>query len=547
MGLLAADLRALANLPATRLGRRLMTSTGIGLVLVAMLSWWFARAIVDRPLLLAQLYRDSQGDSLRGLLGYGLLAGPIVASWLGLALGQRQLFEAPELALWRQAPIAGWRAPVQVLLRATFLSTCWASALSLPFVVAVLQRSPAPAWAFALAPLAILGATAPLLATLLATHIVLVRFFAGRWLRLVFAILGALASVGFSTWLLLTMVARGHDRAPEIAGITTQSGRLPWTIDTGAALLAAAARGELDLHALLGITGWLFLAFAAFRAVSHLHPGACERHLAAEPPLWKNGGRRWPASIAATVRRKEYAQLLQQPGALIGFLVFAVLVFALVQRQVLVTGILANPRLPRDVLHVAALLTQWFLAVLLVLYAHMGRLVLWDAPQWSLWVASPAAPFAILRGKLVAIFVFLLWPLLLVGLAGALTLDAGPAALLAFTGIALGGTLTALGVLAAVGTWPRLMQPDDGGQAAQSGRSFLGALLLVVGFELAAAPAVFGWLWLQELAQHRPLSADVVWQWAPQVVAAAGGYGLLIAALGILVGTANYRRLLRPR
>ncbi len=547
MRLVAADLRALANLPATKLGRRVLATLAIGMALLALLSWWFAQALVSRPALLSRLSTVTGGDEQRGLLGYGLMAGPLVATWLGLAFAQRQLFEAPELALWRQAPIAPSRGAMQVLVRASFVSWCWASALALPFLVTLLLHANAPAWAIALAPLAMLSATAPLLAVLLAVHVVLVRFFAGRVLRLVFVLLGALASVGFSTWLLLTMLSRGSERAHGVVALAQAPGELPWSVGAGASLLAAAARGRLDVPALLTVAGWVAGAFVGFRLVARLHPRAWERHLAAEPPLWRDRGGRWPASLAATVRKKEFAQLLQQPGALVGFLVFAVLVFALQRQEVLVGGLLATPHVPRDVLHCAVMLTHWFLAVLLVLYAHMGRLVLWDAPQWSLWVCSPGAPGAMLRGKLAAIFVFLLWPLLLVAFAGAAMLGASRAALLVFGAIALGGTFAALGVLATVGTWPRLMRPDDGGQAVQGGKSFLAAMVLVLVYYLALLPALVAWVWLGQHTRDRTLRPGAARAAAPWVAGGACAYGLLVLALGLLVGTRNFRRLLAPR
>ena len=547
MALLLADLRALTNLPATRLGRRVLAGIAIGLSMLALLSWWFAQLVLTQPRLLATLHRASGGDEQRGLLGYGLLAGPLVATWLGLALAQRQLFEAPELSLWRQAPLPGWRGPLQVLLRAIFLSACWAGALALPFLAAMLRAANAPAWAFALAPVALLGATAPLLAVLLAVHVVLVRFFAGRILRLVFVLLGALASVGFSTWLLLTMLGRGGEHGAGLVQVARASGELPWTVGEGASLLAAAARGRLDTAALGAVLGWVAAAVAGFALVARLHPRAWERHLAAEPPLWRGRGRRWPASLAATVRKKEIAQLLQQPGALVGFLVFAVLVFALARQEGLLGGWSRASAVPRDVAQFATMVLHWFLAVLLVLYAHMGRLVLWDAPQWSLWVASPAAPGAVLRGKLAAIFLFLMWPLLLVAAAGAVLHAASGVALLAFTGTALGGTLVALGVLAAVGTSPRLMRPDDPGPVAQGGRAFLAALVLVLTFYLALVPAVFAWAWLAAATGERWLLALEPLEWVPQVVGAACAYGLLVLALGMLAGKRNLRRLFAPR
>jgi len=545
MKLLRADLQVLGNLATTRAGRRLALGTGVGLLLLGMLAWWFAEAVLDNRQVQSLLRRPA-GDPVQGLLGYGLLACPLVATWLGLALAQRQLFDAGELQLWRQAPLPTTRPALQVLVRAVFVSTCWALALAGPFAAAVLLRHGAPWWSFALLPIAVLGGTAPLLSLLLAVHVVLVRIFAGRWLRLLFACLGALASVAFSTWLLLTMFTRSGDRAHDVVAAARTPQELPWTVDAGAALLGAAANGRLDPRALLTVGGWVAAAFVVFRLAARLHPRAVERHLAAEPPIWRPAGRRWPQTLAAVVRRKEWAQLLQQPGALIGFLVFAVLVFAMAKERVLVGGLLGNPRVPPFALHVVVMCAQWFLAVLLVLYAHMGRLVLWDGPQWSLWVCSPASPAAILRGKLQAVFVLLLWPLLLVAVAGVLVLDVEPRTLLAFAGIALGGTLVAVGVLAVVGTWPRLMRPDDG-HVAQGGRGFLAALLLVGAFELAAAPGVAAWLWLNAQTRHRLLTVDVALAWTPWVVAAAVVYGAVVASLGAWLGARNFRRLLRPR
>ncbi len=494
MGLLQADLQALRNLPATAAGRRLLYSTLLGLGLLALMWWSVGSTLHRQPELLAALHAHTGGQSLRSLLGTGLVPCPIAATWLGLALAQRQLFETPELLLWRAAPLAGWRAPVQVLLRAGFVSLLWATALAVPFVASLLTASPAGWLPWLLLPLALAGCTLPLLAGLLAVQIVLVRFFAGRVLRLVLAVVAALASVGFSTWLLLGLFAPEQARLPQLTAPAGVAARLPAAVDTAAALLAAAANGQLDDHALRTLLGWLGLALALFWFAARLHPRAVERHLEAQAPLLRARRSRWPAGLAATVRRKEFAQVLQQPGALIGFLVFAVLVFALARERVLVDGILADARLPRDVAHAAAMATLWFLAVLLVLYAHMGRLVLWDGAQWSLYRSAPAAPFAILRGKLEAVAVFLLWPLVLVGAAGVHLFGAGATALLGFVGLALGGTLAALGVLAIVGTSPRLMRPDDSGQVAQGGRSFVAALLLVLLFQLALAPAMFAWL-----------------------------------------------------
>lgn len=539
MGLLRADLRALANLPATAPGRRVLVSTVLGLGLLGFLWWSVSAVLLEHPQVLARLHGRT-GDPLRALLGTALMPCPIVAAWLGLALAQRQLFEAPELVLWRTAPIRGWRAPIQVLLRATFLTFVWATALSVPFVATLLHRTAStPPLAWALVPVAIGCCTLPVLCTVLAFQILLVRFFSGPLLRLALALASALASIGFSAWLLVglfTPVARS--RAP-----TGAFERVPWTVDAAANLLASSARGGFAWPSLRQAVGGLGLTLALYWFVARLYPRAVERHLEARPSGLLRRRRRWPAGIAAVMRRKEFAQVLQQPGAAIGFLLFAVLVFTLVRERVAVGSLLADRHLAPPLAQLAAMLVEWFLAVLLVLYAHMGRLALWDGPQWSLYMTAPASPWSILRGKLAAVAVLLLWPLVLVGVFGAWSFGAGPATVLAFVGTALGGTLAALGVLAAVGTSPLLMRPDEGGQITHSGRSFVAAIALVVLFQLVLAPAFVVWPWLAaRVGDDVPVVAAF-----GAIVGGALVLGGLVGLAGGALGARNFRKLATAR
>jgi hypothetical protein len=214
---------------------------------------------------------------------------------------------------------------------------------------------------------------------------------------------------------------------------------------------------------------------------------------------------------------------------------------------VLAADLLASPTLPDDVAHFAALLVWWFLALVLVLYGHMGRLVQWDGPHWQLWQGSPATAGAILRGKMTAIGVMLLWPVTLVGAAGVVVLEARPLVVAAYAAAALGGTGVALGVLAVVGTLPMLVRPDDRGGATPGGRNLFGALLLVLGLQLAMAPAALAWRVVELRANQRGLGAAEAWEAAPAVLAAVLGYGLLALALGAAIGRWNFARLLRPR
>ena len=365
MSLLLADLRALSNLPTTAAGRRITISLMIGLGLLSLMSWWLATAIVNDQRLLQLIGERAGKDTLPKLIGYGLMTCPMVATWLGLATAQKQLFETPELMLWRQAPIVSLAGPMQIFVRAVFLSTIWSSALAAPFVVAVMHRSPAPWSAYALVPVAIITCTVPLLATLLAVQILMVRFLAGRWLRLTLSIIAALASVAFTIWLLLNLFSTGRHRVDEVIAAADIAERLPITVNAAATMLAHACNRTLTLDHFLPVSLWIVSSLALFGVAASMHSRAHERYLESDRPLWRRSHHRWPTSLASTVRKKELAQVLQQPGALIGFLLFAVLVFVLAHERVLVANILNHHRIAHEARDIAALLTWWFLAVYL--------------------------------------------------------------------------------------------------------------------------------------------------------------------------------------
>jgi hypothetical protein len=162
-------------------------------------------------------------------------------------------------------------------------------------------------------------------------------------------------------------------------------------------------------------------------------------------------------------------------------------------------------------------------------------------------MGAPSAPGPSLRGLLSPIAVFLLGPLLLVAGAGVQFLGADMRTLSWFAANAVAGTIAALGVLAIVGTWPRLMRPDADGQILQGGKSFLAAMVLVTLFELVVAPALFGWLWLDDHARREGLSRDAARALLPWITAGAFAYALLVGAFGLWLGSRNYRRLLAPR
>ncbi|HLQ39313.1 MAG TPA: hypothetical protein VK348_16000, partial [Planctomycetota bacterium] len=391
----------------------------------------------------------------------------------------------------------------------------------------------------------------PPLCSLMAVQLLLVRWCAGRWLQITFTVLTAAASLGFSLFLMLGVFAQPEAQVERLLRATQDQhaplARVLQSVAAGAELLGSSLGQPPDLDALRRGLLWLLSTLAAFLLTCRLHPRAVEAYQRAQRPLFARRRSRWPAGIAASLRKKELAQLLQQPAQLIGMLVFGVTVFVLAQQRAFVGGTLATDTLPAPIGQCFSMLSLWFLTVLMVLFAHMGRLAMWDGPQWPLYLKSPAAPGALLRGKLQAIWLLLLWPVLVVSLVGGHELHANLATQLVFAAIALGGNCLAIGVAAAVGTLPLLMRPDVSGQITPGSKSLGAAMLLVFGFELTVAPVLLLWHLLQNHVQHYGLPTASWEPWVPWTVAGVWGYALLVCGLGCWLGARNFARLLRPR
>jgi hypothetical protein len=527
MGLLRADCQGLLNGVRARDGRGALVARLLPPLMLGLMYWLLGAVLLQYPELLAML--RGGGDSLRQLFATALSPCPVVAGWIGLAHAQRQLFEAPELGLWLQAPLRAGRAAWQVFARAAGLALLWAAALAAPLLVQLLATKDAPWAAWAAVPLALLAAVLPSLGVVLAAQVALLRLARGRWARLLLGWVGALTAFGFPVFLLAQMFAGSPAQVEAIAGAAERGERPARLVAQATELLVAAVRGQ-DAGSALGPC---LLAIAAglalFALAAPLHPVAVQHHQLAYRPR-RVRGRRWPAGAVAAVRRKEFAQLLQQPGALLHMLLVGATVYVLAGQRILVHDILERSGLPLQVRHCGALLFLWFLAVLMLLYAHMGRLAVWDGAQWPLWQRAPVRPAALLAGKLQAIAVLLCWPLAVAALAGAHWFGADGPTVLAFLGFGLAGNLAALATVAAIGTWPGLLRRELDGRLSQGSRGFAASIVLVLAFYLAVSPGFAAWVVLYEHEARRPPGAPGLdfAAAAPVALAAALGLGLLL-------------------
>ena len=144
-----------------------------------------------------------------------------------------------------------------------------------------------------------------------------------------------------------------------------------------------------------------------------------------------------------------------------------------------------------------------------------------------------------------AVSVFLLWPLILVAGVSVQALDVEFSTLMWFFGFASAGTFIALAVIAVIGTWPRLMRPDNEGQIMQGGKSFFAAMIMVCLFQITMIPAAYAWTLVAN--PRLRITSYVVDQTLPSLLGIAIGYSVVIASIGFVVGRLNYKRLLAPR
>jgi hypothetical protein len=541
MALLLADLRAFANGLRRRDGHGGLFARLLPPLLLGTMYWLLGSMMLGHPELLIAL--QSRGDSQTILMAAALSPCPIVAGWIAFAHMHRQLFEAPELGIWLTAPHWRGRAALQLFIRASCTALLWACALAAPFVMQLLFASRAQPFAYSLAPLGIAIAVVPSLAITLGIQIALMRCAAGRSARVALSLLSAMASFGFPVFL-LTEVFTG---APARAMALIDSSR----VDTGPSplvaaatqMLASAAKGLVDLAALKSGLVLLVGSCALFLLIARLHPIAVQNHLLAYRPRRLHGGR-WPLQPAAAIRHKEFAQTLQQPGALWQMLIVAVMTGLLASQNLVVHDILAGSILPQWLRQCAAMAILWSIAITMLLYTHMGRLSIWDGQQWPLYLQSPISAGTLLRGKLQTIALLLIWPIVVPAFAGFFWFSANPTTVLIFCGFAIAGTMAALAAIISIGTWPWLIRQETDGRITQGSRGFIGSLALMIVFHLAIAPGYLAYHVLgTTTASQRPDCEKLL----PYALIGALLIGLLQFALSTKIALGNYRRLLAPR
>lgn len=542
--LIWSDLQATANSFVRRGARAPLIGTAMTLLLIGALSQLFGRVLVDAVLQRNEVLAHYSTAAL-----FGLIVTPtsLVSIWFGLAACQRRLFEARELDLLLTAPLRPTRIVFASFGRVWLLTCVYSLALVGPTSHMLLSSFEAPGYAWGVLVGCIALATGAPLAGIIAVTIALLRWFAGRTIKILLTLLISALSLAFSLFLL--SAAFGRERqAHAVLDLASGERPQPWMIEAAGNLMAASL-GEPWAHdSVLRGLGSLALALLVLMFISRWHPGAVERsRLSERPPLSLGLGRPWPTRPIALLRRKEFARILQEPRQLFGLVLYGLMLVLAARTRLLIDAPLAVEEAPERARQVVAMLTLWFLGVLMALPTNFGRFVLGDGRQWDLYRSAPVRPRHLLIAKLQASAAILAWPWIVVAVIGATVLDFDRLAVGVYLALSLCGNALALAILTPIATLPLLVKPQDDGTTGQHGRTLLAVFGLILLFEvLVAVPGIVAWIFLA----HRweagaPIPQETTL--ALYAIGAATAYATALTVPAWWLSRRNLRALLRPR
>jgi hypothetical protein len=541
LALARAELQVLLNLATKREGRRILVSALVSLVFLGFVADRFGQVFAVSP----QIVDVAAGPGgLRALAGALLTPALLVVLWFGFGGGPRQLFELPQLELLLQSPRRAAVVLGATWLRFGLLVSLWCTVLAAPAAARVGAALGIEIGWLSTA-VGCVCLTLPVLALIFAVQILLMRFFAGRVTRLLLTGLGALGSIAFSLLLIAGALADEEDTVRTILGALRGRALWPFVLDAPAALWAELAVGRPSLAALgraallLGGSAVLMVGLAGLYRVGY------ENAKVAVDPLLRFGrGRRWPAAPAWVIFRKEVAQLVHQPGQLIGLLFSALVIVVLAGGRFLAGPFGQELRLTETERQVFAMLALWLFAQLTIAPGCLLRIAVAEGAQWPLWIAAPVRTRSFLAGKLLATGILMAWPALVAATVGVLRFRAGPEALLGFGLIVPAGILWIASATALVGTIPPLMRPRV---ERNNLVTLVGVLLLMLLMQATAVPGLLAWNELCRLDEGRGLLRGLSTGEAD--LALVGAAWLVLGGLSVLALGASaiqVRRLRRP-
>jgi len=479
-GLLRADLQQIGNLARTREGRKLLL-----LLLFAQAFFLFAGAILG-----ALLEQPAVRDGVRAgttdpALPAGLVLMPTVLVLLRIALGSsaRQLFAGPEVPLLLSSPVPAVHLVLRGLWRLTAGVLFWCLGFSAVALFLGAQVRMVPTAALWRLPLAMTLMALPPLALVQMVYALAMRFAASRFTQLLFSAVGSVAMLAF-----FFLVIRGEHLAKDGRELSFlvesfQSGWLWRVMLAGPAAFLVRGGGQALSSAWL--LGGLAVTALSCAVTAGVYRSAFENSISVSAAASRAGGsrRRWPSGLFASLIRKEWLSLAQQPARLVGLALSASVLGWLAMQQH--RGGFLQLSLPPPVGD------RWFDGLraggaLLGLAAKLALFVLpsfslsvfqGESKQWPLIAASPADRRAFLLAKAGAAGLMLTPYLIVVGVVG-WTAGLPAHAYLVFLAFAP-PTLAALAApMIAFGCSPFLMRPAEEGELGPRLRTGLGLAVI---------------------------------------------------------------------
>lgn len=553
ISLLRADLQVLFNLPRHKDGYPVLFAHAFSIFLLISIGNIITKRLFREPMLF-DLLDGPEGAWVAQAL-FALLMVPVAmqAVWMGMETAKKLWFEGAHLELLLNAPLSGFSVAAYPYFRALFFSTLWGFLLCGPMAHRLLQTVDSPGYAIYLLPIAVWAASTVPLTIIMILNLFFMRWFASPRMKLFLNVLFALVSISFSIFMGTAFFA-GDSLANEALKYTQGKPELPALLSWPAALLGNTFDGGQVLLQTWLRAGGLILIGPLFMAVfCRWYRRAYENERIAIAPLLRPKGAKalskgWPVTMHASFFRKDVAMLFQQPGRLFGFFALFVIGFLIVRYPEMSEFWFKRTAIPAGWQQTFALLTFWFLSMMMVLPSAVNSVVFDEAKQWPLIMASPLTGWQFLRGKLRMMAVYLSLPLALILPMGGLFLDFSLGSLIYFVILALFGSFLLIGLGLVVGTCPLFHSGLRNGNPPNMWLAML-AHLLVYFFLLLVGKEIGMEAWKNLELYYRaglgPLEEYADSHLAYLHLAGLITLSLLIGGAGLFVSSWSVNRLLR--
>lgn len=478
--MLRSDLCALRNLFATREGIRVVVAQTIVLACIASGSLAMAGLLLGRREVRDAVRAHLDGDVVRTLHALVMLLPLLFVAASGTASFRSELYSASHVPGLLVAPVSSLAIVLRAFVRSLFGWSMFAVAAVLPPTLRLADGLPWPASPpLALAAIvATVSLLAPLLACQLLLRVVIVRWGSGARLRWI------LQAVNVAVFFTITLtLVFGFVRGKEVAAATASwlgtAPSLPWILDAPASLAAAVAGYPQNPARLLSPLLLLALCVPPLLAAAAIYRRSYDVYCSSTNAtvVARARSRVWPETPLRSLLAKVRAETVRVGSNLGGYVFLATLLVLILAQGMTLHEFEA--RVPIAVRETFFLLANWHGLALLVATVSFLGVVGSEQKQITLLSTSPLPRKVIVHARLVAVSLPFVAILLVTAICGPLIAGVGLSAVAGFLAVAPALLLYLLGVILAVGTWPRFIRVHDDMPLANNLRSI--APVMVIG------------------------------------------------------------------